>query len=142
MRFILKASSKWITIKLCCTSLNSHADTCCAGPNIKVLELTGEKLNVFPFSEKLSAIKDIPITTVAMIWEDPRTWEMWWLIIHEALYFGLSLQELLLCPNQLRINGIRVDDMPVQFDQNSSQLSYLMKLRFLWMCIGPYLVAN
>jgi hypothetical protein len=102
------------------TSLDSHADTCCAGPNFKVLELTGEKVNVFPFSEKLSAVKDIPIATVATIWEDPRTGEMWMLIIHKALYFRPSLQESLLCPNQLRAHGIKVDDMPVQFNPNSS----------------------
>ena len=57
---------------------------------------------------------------VATIWEDPWTGEMWLLIIHEALYFGLSLQELLLCPNQLRAHGIMVNNMPVQFDPNSS----------------------
>ena len=67
-----------------------------------------------------AAVKDIPIATVATIWEDPRTGEMWLLIIHEALYFGSSLQESLLCPNQLRAHGIKVDDTPVQFDSNSS----------------------
>jgi hypothetical protein len=102
------------------TSLDSHADTCCAGPNFTVLELTGEKVNVFPFSNKLSAVKDVPIATVATIWEDPRTGEMWLLILHEALYFGSSLQESLLCPNQLRAHGIKVNDTPVQFDPNSS----------------------
>ena len=45
---------------------------------------------------------------------------MWLLIIHEALYFRSSLQELLLCPNQLRAHGIKVNNMPVQFDLNSS----------------------
>jgi hypothetical protein len=119
-RFILKASTRRGIDELLRTSLDSHADTCCAGPNFTVLELTREKANVFPFSEKLSAVKDIPIATVAMIWEDPRIGEMWLLIIHEALYFGSSLQESLLCPNQLRAHGIKVDDTPVQFDPNSS----------------------
>ena len=56
-----------------------------------VLELTGEKVNVFPFSEKLSAVKDVPIAMVATVWEDPKTGELWLLIIHEALYFGATL---------------------------------------------------
>jgi hypothetical protein len=104
-RFILKASSRRANDELSRTSLDSHADTCCAGPNCKVLELTGEKVNVFPFSEKLSVVKDVPIATVVTIWENPRTGEMWLLIIHGALYFGLSLQESLLCLNQLRAHG-------------------------------------
>ena len=87
-RFIRKASSKKLADQLLRTSLDSHADTCCAGPNFKVIELSGEKVNLFPFSEKLSTVKDIPIATVATIWEDPHTGEMWLLIIHEALYFG------------------------------------------------------
>jgi hypothetical protein len=101
------------------TSLDSYADTCCAGPNFKVMEMSEEKVNVFPFSEKLSAVKDIPIATVATIWEDPHTGEMWLLIIHEALYFGQSLQESLLCPNQLQSHGIKVNNKPVQFDPSS-----------------------
>ena len=85
-----------------------------------MLVLTREKVNIFPFSEKLSAVKDIPITMVVTIWEDPQTGEMWLLIIHEALYFGLGLQELLLCPNQLQTHSIKVDNTPVQFNPNSS----------------------
>jgi hypothetical protein len=84
-----------------------------------VLELTGEKVNVFPFSEQLSAVKNIPIATVATIWEEPQTGELWLLIIHEALYFGATLRESLLCPNQLRANGVLVEDTPVQFDPSS-----------------------
>ena len=53
-----------------------------------VLELTGEKVNVIPFSDNLSAVKDIPIATIATIWENPKNGELWMLIIHEALYFG------------------------------------------------------
>ena len=42
------------------------------------------------------------------------------LVIHEALYFGDRLATTLLCPNQLRANGIRVNDMPCQFDKAST----------------------
>ena len=99
--------------------MDSHADTCCAGSNMLVLELTGEKVNVFPFSDNLSAVKDIPIATVATIRENPQNGELWMLIIHEALYFGETLKESLLCPNQLRANGITVEETPIQFDPSS-----------------------
>jgi len=38
------------------TALDSHADTCCAGSNMAVLDLTGEKVNVLPFSDTMEAV--------------------------------------------------------------------------------------
>ena len=102
-----------------CTSLDLYADTCCGGSNMVALVLTGEKVNVFPFSEDLPAVQEVPITTILMIWESPKTGELWMLVIHEALYFGDRLKESLLCPNQLRAAGILVHDAPTQFDSAS-----------------------
>jgi hypothetical protein len=42
------------------------------------------------------------------------------LVFHEALYFGSKLKELLLCPNQMRDAGIKIKDVPMQFDAASS----------------------
>ena len=102
------------------TSLDSHADTSCAGSNMAVLELTGEKVNVFPFSDNLPSVQEVPIATVLTIWESPQTGEPWMLVIHEALYFGDQLKDSLLCPNQLRAAGNLVRDAPIQFDATSS----------------------
>jgi hypothetical protein len=102
------------------TALDSHADTLCTGSNMAVLELTGEKVNVTPFSDHYSAVTDIPIATVVTVWEDPPNGELWMLIINEALYFGDKLTDSILCPNQLRAAGIIVQDMPTQFHASSS----------------------
>ena len=101
------------------TALDSHADTSCAGSNAVALELTGEKVNVYPFSDDLPAVKEIPIATALTIWESPKTGEVWGLVLHEALYFGDRLQGSLLCPNQIRAAGNKVDDVPIQFDAAS-----------------------
>jgi hypothetical protein len=100
--------------------LDSHADTCCAGDNTRVVSFTGEQVNVAPFSEAYDALKDIPIATVATVWECPKTMEGFLLIINEALYFGKKLKVSLLCPNQLRNHGIQVNDTPKQFDKKST----------------------
>jgi hypothetical protein len=102
------------------TALDSHADTSCAGSNMAVLELTGEKVTVYPFSENLPAVQEVPIATVMTMWESPTTGEPWMLIIHEALYFGDRLKESLLCPNQVRAAGHLVRDAPIQFDASST----------------------
>jgi hypothetical protein len=101
------------------TSLASHADTCCTGSNMAVLELTGEKVNVFPFSENLPAVQEVPIAMVLTVWESPKTGKLWMLVIHKALYFGERLKESLLCPNQIRAVGNLVQDTPKQFNPQS-----------------------
>jgi predicted hotdog family 3-hydroxylacyl-ACP dehydratase len=87
---------------------------------MQVLELSGEKVTVTPYSEQYDAMTDIPIATVVTVWENPKNGEAWMLVIHEALYFGNKLQESLLCPNQLRAAGNIVRDVPTQFDKTSS----------------------
>ena len=104
----------------CRTSLDSHADTSCAGSNMAVLELTGETVTVYPFSDNLPAVQEVPIATVLTVWESPETGEPWMLVIHEALYFGDQLAESLLCPNQVRAAGNIVHDTPIQFDPTST----------------------
>lgn len=45
--------------------------------------------------------------------------------MHEALYFGDELEHSLLNPNQIRDHGIRVDDVPRQFDKESTHSIYI-----------------
>jgi hypothetical protein len=74
-----------------------------------ILELKDEKVNVFPFSDEYNAVQDVPIATVATVWENPQNRELWMLVFHEALYFGSKLKESLLCPNQMRAAGVKID---------------------------------
>ena len=85
-----------------------------------LLELTGEKVNVFPFSDDLPAVQEVSIGTALSIWESPSNGQIWMLVIHEALYFGDRLKESLLCPNQIRAAGNLVQDAPIQFDSSST----------------------
>jgi hypothetical protein len=85
-----------------------------------VSELNEERVNVFPFANEYTPIQDIPKATVATIWENPKNGELWMLVFHEALYFGSKLKESLLCPNQMRDAGIKIKDVPMQFDTSSS----------------------
>ena len=41
--------------------IDNHADTICAGPNWKLLELSGEYCNVSPFSSDYQPKQDVPI---------------------------------------------------------------------------------
>jgi len=77
-------------------------------------------VTVSGFLEKLKALTNILIATVATVWECPKTLESFLLIVNEALYFGKKLKTSLLCPNQLRNHGLLVHDTLTQYDRKST----------------------
>ena len=101
------------------TELDSHADTCVAGANTIPLWYSDWHVCVSPFIGEYQPLSNIPIASVATAWDHPDTGERYLLVINDALYFGDRLNHSLLCPNQLRDFGIRVHDVPTQYDPNS-----------------------
>jgi len=102
------------------TELDSHADTCVAGANTVPLWFTEQHVSVSPFIGEYKPLKNIPIASVATAWDDPANGSTVILVINEALYFGDRMPYSLLCPNQLRHNGVTVNDTPKVFDSASS----------------------
>jgi len=92
-----------------------------AGSNTVPLWYTDQKVSVSPFIGEYQPIRDIPVAKVATPWDDPKDGSTTILVINEALYFGDRMLHTLLCPNQLRYNGIIVNNTPKIFDPNSSQ---------------------
>ena len=70
-------------------------------------------------------MKNIPVATVATLWINPSDGQSYILIIHQALYFGDRLNSTLLNPNQMRAYGTKVEDVPRQFDKNSSHSIFI-----------------
>jgi hypothetical protein len=66
--------------------LDSQADTCSAGANTAILEYTGTKVSLQPFTNTYKAIKDIPVAMVATVYDCPKTGHAYLLILKEALY--------------------------------------------------------
>jgi hypothetical protein len=99
--------------------LDSHADTSCAGSNFIQLEDPVMFATVFPYSSELPALQEIPITSAGTAWVDPATGQPYLLILNECLFFGDRLNHSLLCPNQLRSNGLIVQDTPTMFDKTA-----------------------
>jgi hypothetical protein len=95
------------------TELDSHADTSCAGATARVIEYTRKTCDVSPFSKEYDAMLNIPIVKAATAYDDPETRDTYILIMGQALYFGDRMENSLLCPNQMRANGVIVDDVPL-----------------------------
>jgi hypothetical protein len=92
--------------------LDSHADTCVAGPNCIIIEQTGFTVNVTGFSNKQGSFQDVPIVKAATAYDDPKTGATYILVIGQAIFMGSDIEHTLLCPNQLCYNGVIVEDCP------------------------------
>jgi hypothetical protein len=53
------------------------------------------------FHKSFDAIPNIPVATVATVWDDQNTGLSYILIIHQALYFGAQLDHSLINVNQI-----------------------------------------
>jgi hypothetical protein len=91
------------------------ADTCCIGHGSFIMST---ELNTYAevtgFSKSLGKVSNVPIVTAALSYDCPKSLQTYILIFHQCLYLP-DLTTHLICPNQLRTNGIRVNDCPLQF---------------------------
>ena len=94
--------------------LDSHADTCAVGSSAYIVHNTGHTVTVHPFTSGLRSLNQVPIVTAAIAYDCPQTLNTYVLFLHQALHIP-QLQSHLLCPNQLRSNGITVNDTPLMF---------------------------
>ena len=92
--------------------LDSHADTCVAGANCVILEVTNQTINVSAFTDHHDVMKNIPIVTAATALDDAATGVTYILVIGQCFYMGDKMPNSLICPNQLCSFGITVDDCP------------------------------
>ena len=76
------------------------------------MEYTEKVVDVAPFSDEYKQMEEIPIVKAAFAYDDPATGETFILLFGQALYIGPKLKHALLNPNQMRSNGVEVDDIP------------------------------
>jgi hypothetical protein len=104
----------------CRAQLDTHADTCAVGDTAYILEYTERVVDVAPYSDEYQPMAEIPIVKAAFAYDDPVTGETFILVVGQALYFGSKLPYALLNPNQIRANGIDVDDVPHHLARNGN----------------------
>ena len=84
------------------TELDSHVDTCVGGATCMVEYYTGKTVSVTPFSGSYDPLNDIPVTSLLTAWTDLTMGMTYVVMLNEALYLGDRMQNVLLCPNQIR----------------------------------------
>ena len=91
--------------------LDSHADTCCVGNDVMIVNETLRTVKVTPFLKSLGSVTKVPIVTAAVAYDDPISGSTYILIIHQALHFK-EMNHCLLCPMQLRLNDVAINERP------------------------------
>jgi hypothetical protein len=92
--------------------LDTHADTCVAGPNFGLDEYTGDFCDVTPYSTDYQPLTNIPIVNASTAFTNATTGETMILRFNQVLWYGSRLNMSLINPNQIRHSGIVVSDDP------------------------------
>jgi hypothetical protein len=106
--------------------LDSHADTCCVGGDVMIVNRTMRTVKVTPFLKSLGSVSKIPIVTAAVAYDDPKSGKVFVLLIHQALYFK-EMDHCLLCPMQMRLNDVVVNERPKFLTEQPSEDDHVVK---------------
>lgn len=92
--------------------MDSHADQCCVGDNACIFTVwPGQVVQVTPFLNRLGSVADAPIVTAGIMYDDHKVGQPVLLILHQAIFIK-GMKHNLLCPMQLRHNGVTVNERP------------------------------
>ena len=101
--------------------LDSHADISCAGRDAHILaQIEGRTCSVHPFNESYQAMTGVNIVNVAYKYENCDG-EQYVLEVNQSLNFTDTMTHSILCTNQVRHQGVIVNDVPKVCDPNSTQ---------------------
>jgi hypothetical protein len=91
--------------------LESHADTCCVGPDVMIINETQKTVKVTTFLKALGSVTRVPIVKAAIAYDDPKSGETYLLLIHQSLHFE-EMDHCFVCPMQLRLNDVAINERP------------------------------
>ena len=90
--------------------LDSHADTSVVGSNVLIVHDHERYVDVFGYDSK-SRHKNVTTVDAAVAYDNPQTGDTSVLLINQAIMIP-SMNNILLCPMQCRLNGVTVNDVP------------------------------
>lgn len=103
----------------CRCGIDTHADTCVVGKHAHIIsQVHGKSVQAEPFSPSLGALSDLPIVHAAVAYDDLINGTTTILEANHSIYVS-DMEHCLLCPDQVREAGIRVDLTPTKYDPDS-----------------------
>ncbi len=107
---ITDLSTKVISIGETTLKLDSHADTCVLGRNALIF-LDYDRPVVIEGYDPSLCTKTYAIVSKGRAYDDPKTGEVYHLVINQAIHIP-HLDHHLLCPMQCQVNDVIVNNMP------------------------------
>ena len=106
-----------------CSELDSHTDMCCFRSTALVLsEDLSQCVSVSRFLLSMKMKKEIQVGSVAVAYDDSASYSTYILVFHQVLIV-LELERNVLCPFQLHLNGITINENPLQFTQKNGKIT-------------------
>ena len=121
--------------------LDSNADTCCVGGGVMIINETDRFVSASGFASSLGTIKKVPIVSAAIAYDDPRSGDVYILILHQALHFP-ELSRCLLCPMQLRLNDVVVNERPKFLTHKPTEDDHALRVEELLIPLDIHKVAS
>ncbi|EJK61092.1 hypothetical protein THAOC_18471, partial [Thalassiosira oceanica] len=106
----LASTQSFTTIRV---EVDSHADTCVLGRRCLVIRDWGRPVKVSGWNPK-DGSRECKIVSGVVVWDRPSDGATFLLIFHQAIYCP-DLEHHLICPLQLRQNGVTVNETQKQF---------------------------
>ena len=100
--------------------LDSHADTCAFGSNCLVVQDSGDSVRVQGYAGTAGKSHRAKIVTAAVAYECPTTFNTYILFFPQSLYIP-TLETHLVCPYQMRQQGIQVNEVPLLHTKTSDR---------------------
>jgi hypothetical protein len=109
------------------TEVNSHANKTCVGRHAHIFQNFGRQVNITGYDPSLGTVSNQEIVSAALAYNDPATDEVMILIIHQAIHIP-NLKHNLICPMQLRMNYILLDECPKFLSANPSDSTHALTI--------------
>ena len=93
------------------TELDTHADACVVGRNALIVQDFNRPVDVSGYDPGLGTKRNLRTVSGALAYDDPTNGNTVILVIHQAIHIP-TMHHNLLTPMQLRMNDIRVRDIP------------------------------
>lgn len=103
--------------------IDNHADTCVVGDDALIFHHFDRVVHVSGFHDDLGTVQDKAIVSAALAYDDPLTGEVIILAVHQAIHLE-NMDHHLLCPMQMRMHDIQVNECPKFLDANPTDDSH------------------
>lgn len=108
------------------TEIDNHTETCLIGCNAYVFQHFDHQVNLTGYNPSCGTTKNQYIVSVALAYDDhPATGEVIILVLHQVIDIP-ALMHNLICPMQMRMNDVSLDEHPKFLTDNPLDTTYAM----------------